>query len=200
MPQKFLITGLPRSRTAWWTALCNTLPEVVCFHEPCSTAPSWEQSLDVWATPGYDFVGIADSSLGFHLKEILGVHKPRTLVVRRQIADVEKALSDINIRSPGYCQILNERIVESYEYRYGSQVRWVSYERLDSYDEVKDILLWMFPGVTIDLVKVRQFLDLNIQVSRASVEKKLRNCKANIQDLLGHDVVEELAAWRTLNS
>jgi hypothetical protein len=195
---KFLITGLPRSRTAWWSALCSAaVDNTICFHEPCSLAQSWEQSLDVWATPGYTNVGIADSSLGFHLEEILAVHRPRTLVIKRPIDEVEKSLAEVGIKTPGYCQILNERIVKTYGY--DERVRWISYTQLEDYEVVKDCLLWLCIQTSVDLVKVRQFMDLNVQVSVDSVQRKLKNCKANIEDLLGGDVVEEIKAWQILH-
>jgi hypothetical protein len=195
--KKFLITGLPRSRTAWWAALTSTVEGVMCFHEPCSVSPSWEQSLDVWATSGYNQIGIADSSLGFHLQEILLVHKPRTLVIRRSLSDVEQSLKDINIRTPGYCKILSDRILRCYGHEL---VKFVDYERLNSYEVVKECLLWLLPWTTIDLVKVRQFMDFNVQISMDSLDRKLRNCKANIEDLLGADVVRELELWKTSNT
>lgn len=75
MPKHFLITGLPRSRTAWLAAFMSA-GNCVCLHEP----RNWES---VFASDGPKFVGISDSGLGFQLGRIMQDYDMPVLIVER---------------------------------------------------------------------------------------------------------------------
>jgi hypothetical protein len=191
--QKFLITGLPRSRTAWFAALASSQSNSICFHEPIAQSASWEESLAVWQTPGYVNVGIADSGLGFHLEEILHTHFPRTLLIVREVAEVERSLANIGVVVPGFCQILYQRLASNV---LNPLVKLVAFERLTRPEVVEGCLGWVLPGVKLDRRKIELFCELQIQTSMAAVKSKLRRHPAAIQDILGEDVVRELEGWR----
>lgn len=79
MAQRFFITGLPRSRTAWWAVATGA------EHEPTALR-SVPAILERWRG------GISDSGLGMHLPRVLNEAAPKTLVINRPVAAVEASL------------------------------------------------------------------------------------------------------------
>jgi len=83
---KFVITGLPRTRSAWFSAYLSQGP-VYCHHE----ATFHGSSMDV----PFDYVGNSDS--GYILcpewAEAQGPHK--VVVIHRPVDEVEKSLASI---------------------------------------------------------------------------------------------------------
>ena len=80
MSGRFLITGLPRSRTAWW-AVCTG-----AFHEPISLhGPGW---ISEWQ----DGEGVSDSGAAPYLPYILKTLAPRTLIIERPRTEVVASL------------------------------------------------------------------------------------------------------------
>jgi hypothetical protein len=72
--RRFFITGLPRSRTAWFAVASGAM------HEP-SARMAWSDLKAMWiGTPG---MGVSDSGLAPRLPEILADVKPRTLIIER---------------------------------------------------------------------------------------------------------------------
>jgi len=79
---RFFITGLPRSRTAWLSVVAMAAGRV-CTHEPSAVFPF--KTIKANWRPGD---GVSDSGLGIHLQEIVDTLGPRTLIVQRDIRDV----------------------------------------------------------------------------------------------------------------
>lgn len=65
MPKYFIITGLPRSRTAWMANLFCT-GNVICFHEPINLFGDLVAMKNYLDGLPYEYVGISDSSIGGH--------------------------------------------------------------------------------------------------------------------------------------
>jgi hypothetical protein len=76
---RFLITGLPRSRTAWWAVVTGAL------HEPFSHAGE----TDRWP----DCRGVSDSGVAPILPHIIERFAPRTLIIERPMAEVVGSLA-----------------------------------------------------------------------------------------------------------
>ena len=72
MYEPFFITGLPRSRTAWWAVVTGAI------HEPKIIPKPWG--------------GVSDSGLGIFLPGMIHSFRPRTLIVERPKADVMASL------------------------------------------------------------------------------------------------------------
>jgi hypothetical protein len=87
MSKPFLIVGLPRSRTAWWSVAAST-PVSCCTHEPLSRTACFADLLPFWNVPGFAFAGISDSGLALQVARILAEVQPRTLIIRRDPLDV----------------------------------------------------------------------------------------------------------------
>jgi len=84
----FVITGLPRTRTAWFAAYFSQ-GKTICYHEATAHGNNMKN-------PNYHHVGTADS--GYVLMpewvETLGEHK--IVTIHRPVDDVAESLSDIN--------------------------------------------------------------------------------------------------------
>jgi hypothetical protein len=95
---KYLITGLPRSRTLW---MSHFLPD--CVHEVAHRLNSTD---DLNRIP----FGISDSGLGFFLKEILEDLKVPTVIIDRDLDEVEESLHDMLPCMPAtnYCELLGD--------------------------------------------------------------------------------------------
>lgn len=74
---RFLVTGLPRSRTAWFALATGALHEPISQQGYAEFAPKWR-----------DGMGVSDAGAGMHLHAILSDLKPKTLIVERPCADV----------------------------------------------------------------------------------------------------------------
>lgn len=80
---RFFITGLPRSRTAWFAVACSTL-ETPCLHEP-SPLLGWDVLRTLWKAEAF---GVSDSCLWPRASEIFETFAPRTLIIERDPLDV----------------------------------------------------------------------------------------------------------------
>jgi hypothetical protein len=75
----FLITGQPRSRTAWFAVVTGAL------HEPISRE-GWPAFRTEWlANPD---MGVSDAGAGMHLTDILAEVAPQTLIIERPQPEV----------------------------------------------------------------------------------------------------------------
>lgn len=188
MTAPFLITGLPRSRTAWFATLCNTQPDTICFHEPVSKSQTWQDSLHVWNSP-HRFVGISDSSLGFHLPEILESYAPRTLIVRRDEHAVVASLIAQGIIAQNFCALLQGRLSVSLNH---PLVMTVEYDDLSDPEVVVSCLQWLMPDAFVDRDKIAELCRMNVQADMKAVKRDAIG--RNIEDILGADIAAELRA------
>lgn len=80
MKDRFFITGLPRSRTAWFAVACCVAGRH-CVHEPLG--------VDSFL----DNLGISDSGMGLSIEFILNQYGPRTLIIERSLEGVVESLT-----------------------------------------------------------------------------------------------------------
>ncbi len=94
--KKFLITGLPRSRTAWLCALFNMHPDIVCLHEPINEYPNIAAMAAYINDVQRKYVGISDSSIGAYSDFYIRYFDCPILIVKR---DRDEAIES-------YCEFL----------------------------------------------------------------------------------------------
>ena len=185
---RFLVTGLPRSRTAWMAAACCLAPDAFCRHEPSAGLVRGHDFADLWKIDGYAHVGVSDSLLSLHLSRLLAAMPDlRVLVIDRDLDEVDASLMDVGLPSTKLPAIMKRRLKA---FRHHRNVRWVRFEDLN--DEVETCLAHLMPGTVIDRAKIASFLDLHIKVSVADAIAKAEARAADVDFLLGPDVVEEL--------
>lgn len=151
---RFLITGLPRSRTAWWAVACSAGGRY-CEHEPVSKC--WHSTRP----------GIADSGLAVHLQQIVTEMKPRTLIVERPRAEVLASFREY-VRPTGQAnsarfmeaaEALIEPMIEALKFEH-PLIKRVAFADLESEAVLVDCFQWLQVPVPVGL---RQLMHMNIQ-------------------------------------
>jgi len=95
---KFVITGLPRSRTAWFAAYL-TQGDVLCYHE------AFYNNLPLEGAP---YVGTADC--GYALKD-WGIGEHKLVVIHREPESVASSMRAIGLEDRfGYLPVLAEKL------------------------------------------------------------------------------------------
>jgi len=164
MSKPFFITGLPRSRTAWFATIATTAISI-CHHEP--TAGSLEPALKLWrGDSSYPYTGISDAALGLHLGRILSELRPQTLVIRRPIQEVAYSMFrytdgwvDLDHRKLG--EHLHAVEMQLDKFATHNRVLTIDYNSLHSTEVVKDCLAWLIPGCKP--INLEQLMHMNIQ-------------------------------------
>ncbi len=194
MSEPFIITGLPRSRTAWLAALCNTIPEAICYHEPLATLSKWQAVAGLLHDSQYRYCGASDHGLGFQLKPLMDMLLPRVLIVARDRSDVEQSCHALYAGRAGtkrFLDVLERRIDMA---RDEPCVRVVGFADLQSPRTVYACLRHLMPESTICMAKVAEFLRLNVQADLGRVAHAVEATRDLLPALLGADVMAELQA------
>lgn len=182
----FLITGLPRCRTAWMAAV-TTGERSICHHEPLNQMKHWRDVYDLWGRQEREYVGISDSCLGFHLGEILDVEGPRTLIINRPIPDVEASLIAAGLPiTTNYCELLSDFIRP---FRSHPLVMNVTFEALSSIQVVLTCLEHLMPDLEPDEERVAELMDVNIQVDARAAMIDAISHPVDLSALLGQAVL-----------
>lgn len=172
MSQPFLITGLPRSRTAWFSVATLT-DRSICTHEPTAITQSFEELRQLWVKSPFSRVsiGMSDSALGLQLGRILDEIGPRTLIVERDIREVEQSLaalfSDVPMNWAGAVNYLDGLESELSKWKSHPLVKTVGFHDLDDVDVVTDALSWLVPDASWP--DLRHVMSMNIQACRDHV-------------------------------
>lgn len=155
---RFLITALPRSRTAWFSVLMG------CRHEPTRDFKSFAELRANWP----ENTGFSDAALGFQLRRIVDEIGPRVLIIERDIDDVKasflKYMADVPIRLSvlaEHLELLKSRLEDVQDHE---RVRRLRYESLGDVHAVKWAMSWLNPGC--DKSRAEDVMRLNIQVDR----------------------------------
>lgn len=188
MDHPFLITGLPRSRTAWM-AVAATTDESLCEHEPLAKVTGWRDVMyTTWHRDGsYPYAGASDHALGFHLREIMETLAPRTLIIERPILMVEASLGRMGVPRSNFCTLLQEAL--AYEH---PNIRRVPYRALSVTQAVIDCLEWLMPGLTFNVARIAYLQRLNIQAHLPAVMRDAERGAAYASTLLGPDAMTRL--------
>jgi hypothetical protein len=186
MTQRFLITGLPRSRTAWLSVVCSMMPGAYCAHEPVSAMRHWTDMLGFLGREDWPYIGIADCSLAFHLDAFMAL-RPRILIVERDIYEVEASLGRIGILAARFCERAIEKL---HAFPDSAAVLRVPFYALKSDAVVRSCLWHLMPGIRIDMAKIAQAQDMRIEADLARVMAKVEAQKHNLDNLLGEDVAQ----------
>ncbi len=191
MIQPFLITGLPRSRTAWMATVCNTVPVAFCRHEPSMEWEMWRDCFGAWRAGTHPCVGISDPLLGFYLPEIVREIAPRVLVIERDVAAVERALRVIapSAQAREFLDALEERLREA---RGLPGVLHVSFDALHDPDAVLLCLEHLLPGAVVDRAKVGELLHMNVRADMAYAMARAQRRVDDVAALFGADVMQML--------
>jgi hypothetical protein len=189
MSEPFLITGQPRSRTAWFAAAAMT-DQSICCHEPTRYLNRWDDVFDaVWGGYGSRYAGISDHGLGFWLPEIMRRASPRTLIIERPVTDVKQSLARLGLPSSNFPDLLQEALAFDHP-----RIMRVPYANLEQSEVVMRCLRHLVPGAVISIARIRELQTLNIQAQTGeSIQTGLRRGAAgDAATLLPPDVLARL--------
>lgn len=173
---RFFITGLPRSRTAWFS-VASTTHSSICYHEPTKGLSSFDELRDFW-TPKYGVdIGVSDSSLALQVGRILDELKPRTLVIHRPLDEAIKSFAkyatDNDLPYDGkWCSEFGEMSALALA-TIGSHplVKTVRFGELDDYAVMCDCLKWLLPNA--EFPDLKSLMGFNIQVQSSVIKDYL---------------------------
>lgn len=175
MSEPFFITGLPRSRTAWWSVAASTQIST-CHHEPLSRTREFADLLPYWNMPGFRYAGIADSALVPQLERILVQVQPRTLIVRRDPKEVVRSFSrymnghtmDL-VKTRDYVSGHAKIMARFFEH---PLVKVVEFEALRDIAIVKSCFDWLMPGW--GYIFREELMHMNVQVDPAFIVAEIQ--------------------------
>lgn len=189
MSQPFLITGLPRCRTAWMASLAAS-DQSTCVHEPLKHMAHWRDIFALWNDGKTEFTGVSDSAMGFHLGEILDRAAPRTLIIWRAVPDVEQSLVRQGFQiTSDYCDVLSRRMDV---FRGHPLVASVGFDSLRDPEVVAGCLQHLMPGAPLDMDRIDDMMDVVIQVDPYEIMASAQARAGDIHNLLGEDVIAEM--------
>ena len=180
----FLITGLPRSRTAWLSVFMSGAGSI-CYHEPIGGIREVSDIEAIYKSDYYKFVGIADSGLGFFLDWILKNIQPRTLIVERDPAEVIESLARLGLPRTNFTELLSDRLQPFKEH---PLVMWVPYEALNMKRVMQKIYWHLMPGQPFDEERYELLAKMHIETDVEETLVQARKNKKNL-DFLLRDII-----------
>jgi hypothetical protein len=175
MRKPFLITGLPRSRTAWWSVLTTT-PVSTCAHEPMKDCKSFVDLVALWDRPGPPYSGVSDATALYVINRVLSEMQARTLMIDRPLADVAHSLH-VYFKGMAYDERAVRRTLDEMK---GLMTRWrdhplvkrVAFDQLNNQEIVEECFSWLMPGAALTFRP--ELMHMNIQADAAYVERELK--------------------------
>lgn len=161
----FLITGLPRTRTAWWSVVA-TGPWSICLHEPSALCNSLPELIALWNKGDVAYSGIADSALIFQMGPIMEMVKPRTLLIKRDVDEVQaslvKAFKGYPVNEEAGLAYIKECAAQFERWESHPLVKVVDFKDLHDIKTVEDCLSWLMPSGRYEFK--RELMHINVQV------------------------------------
>jgi hypothetical protein len=162
MSNPFWITGLPRSRTAWF-AVAMRGPRSSCAHELTATCQSLVELKSRWLYgSAAEYRGNSDSACGLNIERIMADIRPRTLIIRRPIGEVMDSLS----RFMGYdlkpIAGQMERLDDALDFKH-ALIKAVAYKDLTDRECLSNAVEWLVPCQVNNALSLMTF---NIQAER----------------------------------
>ena len=191
MTGRFLITGLPRSRTAWLSVVADMMPGATCEHEPLHWLPRWEDVGQIWERSTSRFAGVSDSGLAVHLAEVLARFAPRTVIVLRSISAVRGSLARIWMPPPPGLLELMQRVLDSVLLS-TVPVMVVRYSDLADEKTVLDVLSYLMPGAELDRDRVHRMMRMNVQSDLAYTREIAANRIGDVVALMGQGTIDHM--------
>ena len=187
----YLITGLPRSRTAWMAAAATIEGRSYCHHEPLRWLDQWDDLFSViWnGRTSLEYLGVSDHGYGFFLPQIMDRRAPRTLIIERPVAEVEASLRALGLEPGNFCELLAQSLAYQHP-----RIRRVGYADLANTGVVVNCLEWLMPGLRINAARIEQMQAENIQADTAAALRDARDRAGDIHNLMPADVLARLVA------
>jgi hypothetical protein len=145
MTTPFLITGLPRSRTAWLSVVANVPGQSYCEHEPSLRMRCLDDLVNWYRSRSENFAGVSDSFFASALPDIMKFIPMRALIVIRPPDEVVSSLTNLGL-NPGCLPQMMHGIGSVL----GSpNVRTITFSELKNSYKVTKALNWLMPTAKV---------------------------------------------------
>lgn len=179
---RFVITGLPRSRTAWMSMYFQGLRNINCLHEPVRHLPT-KESLEEYLSKdnynggssnkdNYNYNGVSTSGFSLWEKECKKLFfKSKCVIILREPIDVIQSLSkmkgvrDIEDNEMIVYNQMNELLLQTSQNYLRMDTITVRYEELDSKETMKKVHKHLLPTVKWCEDYWEQMNELNITIN-----------------------------------
>lgn len=174
MTARYWVTGLPRSRTAWFS-VATTTPTSICFHEPLSRLQSFAELREFWMPRLGVAMGISDSGLAPQAGRILEELKPRTLIIERPLDEAVASFRAFARKTSlhvdeAHCRRFSEISLRALgQVRRHPLVKAVDFHALDDYEVMMDAMSWLLPGR--EFPDLKALMTFNIQIKASEIER-----------------------------
>ena len=157
----FLITGLPRSRTAWMAEFMTTASSV-CFHEPLRKMYDVSGLSHKLMDDEHKFAGASDSGAGYFLPWILTNLQCPVVIIDRHIDEVDESMRGIGFSIRPALELLKKEINT-----YGDHpnVMRVKFENLHQLTTMQKIFWHLMPGEPFDEGRFERFDKVIVEVN-----------------------------------
>lgn len=160
----------------------------VCKHDPFINLSDVSQIGSLFESSFYKYVGIADTSAGFFLPEIMETVKPRTLIIERDVHIVAAELLELDMSVGDYLYYLQN---EMNKVRNNPLVMTVPFGSLSELRTMTKIWFHLLPGVPFDEERYLEFNDFKITCDHKKQERIASGLKDNHINLM-RDVIPKL--------
>jgi hypothetical protein len=167
MSVPFFVTGLPRSRTAWF-AVATSTAKATCWHEPGPMLPDFDALRSLWLDPSMGVaIGVSDSSLAPMMGRILREIKPRTLLIQRPKHEALASFSaymkgsGVAINWQAVAEHADRSVAETSTYGKHPLVKKVEFDALNDLTTMRECLNWLLPDEAFP--DLSQLMRMNIQ-------------------------------------
>lgn len=156
----FIITGLPRSRTAWLSAFMST-GNAICHHEILKGLSDITELPDSLKSEFHKYVGTADSGAAFFLPWIAENMDCPIVIIDRNIEDVDNSMRKIGCNIRPALDLLKETINK---YERHPKVLKVPFDLLNEKRIIQKIFWHLMPGEAFDEERYWLFKHLIIEI------------------------------------
>jgi len=181
---RFFITGLPRSRTAWLSNFF-TYKDSYCFHELINYGSNYMELHHVMANRAESYIGTADCGVPFYFDDIVQLSELwRLAIVERDPIDVFNSLTaffgTLNDEQKKFFDMSLEKL-EILKNRYDPHI--IKYEDLDNITEIEHLWYHLIPGLHFDPDRYTMINRMNIQPEKKKFLDNLN--KENVRQIMG---------------
>jgi hypothetical protein len=162
----FLITGFPRSRTAWCANFLS-YGSSFCFHEPSLDTPVL-QFPRLFAQAGLEYVGASDSGAVFYIDAFMKMFpESKIVLIKREPQEVVESMARLGFDFRAGARKFAQEIVKI-EKRY--EVLTVPFGALPA----AEIWQHCVPGQPVNQMRLQMLEDFRVTVTEESASDKLK--------------------------